>query len=125
MTAKSATLDAGAIALSALCLVHCLALPLFASTLPVLGTLAEAEWVHRLLVFLAAPIPIIAVVTDPKGRRLVEFAILAFLGIGMLLSAAFIEALHDHETAITVVGACILSVAHIRRWAFGHKPIEG
>lgn len=35
---SAALLDAGAVALSSLCLLHCLALPLLAAALPLFGT---------------------------------------------------------------------------------------
>ena len=37
MKRSSTLLDAGAIALSSLCLLHCLALPILAATLPLFG----------------------------------------------------------------------------------------
>ncbi len=122
MSSKSAAMDAGAITLSVLCLIHCLALPLLSATMPMMGVLAEAEWVHRLLVMLAAPMPLIAIIADERGPRWIEFTFLATLGLALLLAAAMIEALHDHETVITVTGACLLSIAHIRRWSRGHNP---
>ncbi|MEQ1489463.1 MAG: MerC domain-containing protein, partial [Terricaulis sp.] len=54
-------LDATGLGLSALCLVHCLALPVAALSLPLAGQLAEAEWVHWLMVGLAAPTSLAAV----------------------------------------------------------------
>lgn len=53
---SAALLDAGAVALSSLCLLHCLALPLLAAALPLFGTWAEAEWVHLLFVAIALPL---------------------------------------------------------------------
>ncbi len=110
-------LDATAIALSALCLIHCLALPLLSLSLPLLGTLAEAEWVHRVLVVLALPIPMISVLNDQGQEGRYEFAVLAVVALTLLLAAAFVEQLHDHETLLTVAGSSLLALAHIRRWA--------
>ena len=52
---SAALLDAGAVALSSLCLLHCLALPLLAAALPLFGVWAEAEWVHLVFVAIALP----------------------------------------------------------------------
>ncbi|WP_162953530.1 MerC family mercury resistance protein, partial [Pseudomonas aeruginosa] len=46
MRASASALDSSAIALSSLCLLHCLALPLLAAALPLLGRWEQAEWVH-------------------------------------------------------------------------------
>jgi hypothetical protein len=48
--------DASAVLLSALCLAHCLALPLLAAALPLFGVWAQAEWVHGLFVAIALPL---------------------------------------------------------------------
>ncbi|MEM7054169.1 MAG: MerC domain-containing protein, partial [Pseudomonadota bacterium] len=61
MNTKTAALDFSAISLSALCLIHCLALPLLAAGLPVIGVLSQAEWFHQLLVLLALPVTVLAI----------------------------------------------------------------
>ncbi len=43
MRATATLLDSSAIALSGLCLLHCLALPLLAATLPLLGAWSRAR----------------------------------------------------------------------------------
>jgi hypothetical protein len=121
MTTRSAVLDAGAITLSVLCLLHCLALPVLAVAMPVLGALAEAEWVHRLLVLIAMPVPLAAIAADKGRRGRVEFAALAVTGLAILLAAAFVEALQDSETLFTVAGAGLLAVAHAHRWRRRHS----
>jgi len=55
-SSQAALLDASAVALSSLCLLHCLALPLLAAALPLFGAWAEAEWVHAVFVAIALPI---------------------------------------------------------------------
>lgn len=112
----STTLDTSAIALSGLCLVHCLALPLMAAALPLAGVLAEAEWVHKVLVMTAIPISNFAMLRGRREGGGAVFIGLASFGLFLLTSAAFIEPLHDHETALTVSGALSLATAHIFRW---------
>ena len=109
-------LDISAIAVSGLCLVHCLSLPLLSVVLPMAGVFGEAEWLHQLFVLAALFITTIAIVqTRPvEGQR--EFAVIATIALAILLSAAFLEALHDFETILTVAGASLLALAHGLRW---------
>ncbi len=108
--------DAAAISLSGLCLIHCLVLPLLAAFVPVLGVYAEMEWVHKGLVIAAAPISLFALTrTEPGGGR-IGFGVLMALGLGLLVTGAFVEALHDYEVQLTVAGALTLSIAHLFRW---------
>lgn len=112
----SAAIDASAITLSSLCLIHCLALPLMAAFLPVAGVFAEAEWVHKAFVAAALPISGFAILRSWNRQGGALFATLAIAGLGLLVSAAFVESLHDHETALTVIGAGLLASAHTWRW---------
>ena len=126
--AALARLDAAAVSLSGLCVLHCLALPLAASALPALGLVAEAEWLHRAFVVLAVATTGWAIVdcTGRRGRRgrkvarrAARKALLvgaAVLGLALLVAGAFVEALRDHETALTVAGAGVLAGAHLARW---------
>ena len=115
-TMTSQVIDASAITLSGLCLIHCLALPIVAVALPLAGMLAEAEWVHRAFVLLAVPISCLAMVRSIAAPGGVSFAILALVGLTLLLAAAFLEPLHEVETLVTVAGALLLATAHIWRW---------
>jgi hypothetical protein len=65
--ALAKVLDASAVGLSALCLVHCLALPALALLLPVLGFWAQAEWVHVAFVLIAAPVAVLSFVDLPPA----------------------------------------------------------
>lgn len=111
------TLDGSAVGLSFLCLVHCLALPAIAAFLPLAGVLAEAEWVHRLLVLIALPITALAISRHGKTGVSFFFIAPALLGLSLLLAAAFVERLHDFETPMTTIGAILLAAAHAWRWA--------
>ncbi|MEM9054234.1 MAG: MerC domain-containing protein [Pseudomonadota bacterium] len=110
-------LDLSGIGLSALCLIHCLAMPLLAAALPVLAVFSEAEWLHRAFVLLAIPVAGVAAVTLRAGRDKVGILSLMVVALTLLIAGAFVEALHDHETTLTVAGAICLAAAHIWRWA--------
>ena len=115
-TRNSFALDASAISISGLCLLHCLALPLLSAFLPIAGTMAEAEWIHAGLVLLAVPITGFVIFRHLTSAGSATFPILATIGLTLLLTAAFVEPLHDFEVLLTVLGAITLATAHIERW---------
>lgn len=108
--------DASAITLSGLCLIHCLALPILAASLPIAGSLAENEWLHRGFVLLAVPLSFFAILRSDGLSNRALFTALAILGLALLVLGAFVEQLHDYEVHLTVAGAVLLSVAHLLRW---------
>ncbi len=114
-TATDSTLDASAAGLSFLCLVHCLVLPVIGAFLPLAGILAEAEWIHQVLVLTALPITAMAVMRHRTSKVGVSFILPAVLGLSLLLAAGFVESLHDFETPLTTMGAILLATAHIWR----------
>ncbi len=116
MTTQTSTLpDLAGISFSALCVIHCLALPLLAAFLPVLGVVAEMEVIHKGFVVFAALAALVGTVQAPARIRLV-FAGIAALGVATLFAGAFVEAFHDIEVQLTVLGAMTLAGAHILRW---------
>jgi len=110
-------MDASAISLSALCVVHCLALPVIVAVLPVGAAWLENEWVHRAFVLAALPVSGYAVYSSLAGPEGMGFSIAATLGLLLLFAAAFAEPLHDVETKVTVIGTLTLALAHLSRWA--------
>lgn len=114
MKRSSALLDAGAIALSGLCLLHCLALPLLAAMLPLMGVWAEAEWVHALFVAIAAPVTGFALWRAHRQHPLPVLAITgALAGLLLLLAGAVGWPSHEAETPMTVVGSLLLASTHV------------
>jgi len=113
MKRTSTLLDASAIALSSLCLLHCLALPLLAAALPLLGVWAEAEWVHVLFVIIAAPMTGFALWRGHRQQRLPASAVTsAVVGLLLLLAGAAGWPSHDSETPMTVAGSLLLAATH-------------
>lgn len=111
LTVKS---DSAATALSALCIVHCLALPILASALPFLSVVADAQWVHWLFAGLAIIISASVAVRDVTARKL-DFLVPAGLGIVFLMAGLMADQLGADETALTVVGGLLVAFAHLRR----------
>ncbi len=115
-TPGAAAIDGAAISLSGLCIIHCLALPLLAAILPIAGMWAEAEWVHKLFVVAALPLSGFAIARAFSSKGQTLFIALALTGLSLLVASAFVEALHDYETVLTVAGALMLAAAHGWRW---------
>lgn len=113
--------DAAAISLSGLCVLHCLGLPLVASFLPVISQAAEAEWIHKALVIAAGPLALAAFMLTRAGSTRLIFGALAGAGVAALIAGAFVHELHDYERHLTVAGALLLAGAHVFRWR-AHAP---
>lgn len=113
MTSVS-SVDRAAVGFSLACIVHCLALPVIAISLPILTWFAEAEWVHWLFAFftIASSIIIMAVAHNGRSRA---FFVPALIGIGLLLAALVSEPFGIDETLATVLGGLLIAAAHIYR----------
>ncbi len=113
-SSQAALLDASAVVLSSLCLLHCLALPLLAAALPLFGAWAEAEWVHLLFVAIAAPLTGFALWRAHRLQPLPTAAwMVATLGLVLLLAGALEWPSHDSETPVTVAGSLLLAATHV------------
>ena len=111
----TARLDLYAAGLSSLCLIHCLALPLLVTLLP-LAALAENELVHRVLVIAAIPVSLRVIWKTLPVDRNWPFVGAALSGLGLLLLGAFVEALSAYEEPVTVAGGTLLMAAHLWHW---------
>jgi hypothetical protein len=114
-------LDASAVGLSALCLVHCLALPALALLLPVLGLWAHAEWVHVVFVLVAAPVALLSFV-DLSARRTRSWplATAAIAGLALMIAGALEFPTAADERVLTVLGGLLLAGAHLANWRRRH-----
>ena len=110
-------LDQGALGVSLLCLVHCLALPLLIVALPVLGTLVPPQWwVHPLIFAVAAPLATVALVRGWRDHRDRRPGLLGAVGL-MLLGLGLLGAVTDAaEVGLTVAGGVVLGAAHLLNW---------
>jgi len=115
---KSKWLDIASMGLSGLCVVHCLALPFLVAALPFLGVFTQTEWVHQVLIAIAAPLTALAFWRARAWTR-PEIAALMIVGLLLLASAAFIARLQDYEVLISVSGATLLAGAHLMNYLGG------
>ena len=107
--------DAWAASLSGLCLLHCLAMPVLATVVPLAAAVSEAEWMHILFVCMAAPITLWVVRRAWLQQESRWFMAIAIVALGMMVSAVTVVP-HNLEEPFTVIGAGTLGVAHSWRW---------
>ncbi len=109
-------LDGAAIGLSALCAIHCLALPIALTMLPVIATMPLGdESFHKALLFLVIPLSAVGLTLGCKRHR--QWLVI-FWGVSGLLVMTF-AALFGHdlfgealEKVATMFGACLVAGSH-------------
>lgn len=124
MKTKSLNWDRIGIALSGICMVHCLALPIVVAFLPVLTLgLGHSHLFHALILILVIPTVILAL---RKAHR--QALVITLLGSGLLLIIAGLSSgsfWHNYflETILTVAGSIFLVSGHITNY-FTHSSCE-
>ena len=109
--ARSGAMDRVAIALSGLCLVHCLASAIFVAMLASAGGLLLDPIVHEIGLMLAIGLGIVTL-----GRGIVDHGFMmpsavGGLGLGVMSGSLMIE--HGaSSTLYTIVGVSILALGH-------------
>lgn len=117
MFALSRSLDGIAIALTGLCLVHCLVLPLALMLLPLLGAgvLAGTAF-HQAMVGLVLPTSAVALISGCRRHRRTLVFRLGGTGVGLLVVTAFVLEPAWGEIAGrigTTAGGLMLAAAHV------------
>jgi len=115
---KTKWLDITSMGLSGLCVVHCLALPFLVAALPFLNVFTRTEWVHQVLILVAAPLSGLAF-WRVRAWTKPDIAILMIAGVLLLAAAAFIPGLQGYEVLISVCGATSLAAAHLMNYLGG------
>ena len=114
MAKQSKWLDGAAVALSALCLLHCLALPLIVAGLPFLAQFAEGH-LHAQMLVIVLPLSIVALGLGYRHHESLQ--IVAGGGAGMLLLVIGATVAHGQlgltaDRVFTIAGALVLATAH-------------
>lgn len=110
-------LDKTAIGLSAICAIHCLALPVALALLPSLALLPVAdESFHLLLVWLVLPTSVVALALGCKRHQQWQVLAWGIAGLAVLVFAAALG--HDLlgenlEKWTTVAGASLVATGHV------------
>lgn len=114
MSKSGAWLDGAAVGLSALCLIHCLALPLVVAGLPFLAQFAEGH-LHKQMLVVVLPLSIIALGLGFRHHRNSRIVVTGIVGMALLTVGATVA--HEHwgllaDRTFTIFGALILAAAH-------------
>jgi hypothetical protein len=114
MSKSTNWLDGAAVGLSALCLVHCLALPLVVAGLPFLAQFAEGH-LHKQMLVVVLPLSIVALGLGFRHHRNSWIVTAGVIGMVLLTIGATIA--HENwglfaDRTFTIAGALILAAAH-------------
>lgn len=113
-------LDKAAVALSGLCLVHCLALPLVIALFPVFGfTVVDHGTFHQLILVVVVPTTVLALGVGYRRHRHLSVPLLGALGVAALVVAAFAVHAVSTETVergVTIAGGLLIAAAHIQNF---------
>ncbi|RIV85516.1 MerC domain-containing protein [Aurantiacibacter xanthus] len=109
--------DGVAISLSAVCVVHCLALPLIIALLPALSQwLHLPEAIHAWLLACAIPVSMLVLGKSAHRHRAARGTLLLGIAGLALMGGALMAPTETLETVITVSGAALLASAHVQNW---------
>lgn len=109
-------LDRIAISLSAICIVHCLAVPLVVAVLPIaaLGFGGESHF-HAVMLWLVVPISVVGLVMGYRIHDRVGIVALGVLGM-IVISIAAIRGHGQWSTSVEILvsifGSLLLTAAH-------------
>lgn len=107
-------LDGAAVALSALCLVHCLALPLVVVGVPFLAQYAETH-LHYQVLIVVVPLSVVALSLGYRRHRNRRVMFAGALGLILLIIGATVA--HTQlglaaDRIFTIAGSLVLAAAH-------------
>ena len=108
--------DQIAIALSAICLVHCLAVPVLVAVLPIAAvSFGDSQHFHGLMLWLVVPTSVVGFTLGFRLHRRAGLVATGAIGVLILWAAAVFG--HDAwsesiEVAVSVVGSLVLGGAH-------------
>jgi hypothetical protein len=111
---SSSLLDRAAIALSGLCVLHCLAMPFVLLALPFLGQLTEGHF-HLQMLVVVVPVSSIALGLGFWRHR--RISVMVAGGVGLLLLFVGGTWMHNEvgilaDRATTIAGSLLLASAH-------------
>lgn len=111
---RPSVFDGVAMLASALCLVHCLALPALILALPALAAyLALPEAFHEIALAVALPSSLVALVAGYRRHRQSRAALIVVPGLLLLVLGAFAAPSETTETVLTVIGALLVAGGHV------------
>ena len=113
-------LDAAAVLLSGICMLHCLALPLLLTVFPILNvSILSEEVFHFIMLVVILPISVVALTIGCRLHKDMWTMVLGAIGLGILT----VMAIGGHhlfgitgERLVTSLGGLILAFAHIQNY---------
>ena len=113
-------MDTAAVVLSGVCMLHCLALPIALTILPIVNvTLLDESTFHLIMMAVILPISVIALSIGCRQHKDRLTLILGSVGLVILTTTAIFG--HDllgltGERIVTSIGGLILAAAHIQNY---------
>jgi hypothetical protein len=108
--------DQVAIALSAICIVHCLAVPLLVAILPIAAiSIGEGQHFHGLMLWLVVPTSLVGFSLGYRLHRNAGIVLAGTAGVAVLAAAAVYGHTVWSETAevlVSLAGSLLLGGAH-------------
>ena len=125
MNLNSQLVDKFSIAISSLCVAHCLVFPILVVLIPSFATLGlGSETMHFWMIVTVIPSSIYALALGCKKHAKVSVFLIGALGLSSLLLAFVLGGNILGETgekALTVLGAAIIALAHVRNYKLCQK----
>lgn len=110
-------IESASISASALCLVHCLALPVLLFLVPgVLGAFFSSEAFHVAALGLVVPGALGSFILGYRKHRALGPALIGTLGVGLIVLAVVAFEDTSGETVLTVIGSVALVIGHTLNW---------
>ncbi len=112
---KNGKLDRFSILLSAICLVHCVSVPvlfLIGGYVTSVAFLTE-HLVHQILLLIALPLSLFSLFSGYRIHKNRKVGILGLLGLVFLILGVFFHESLAREISMTILGSCLLAMAHL------------
>ena len=117
--------DKTAISLSAICLAHCLLVPSFLVLLSgYLSISYDNELIHYVILFLASPVSIYALITGVRNHRTYQYLAMGFVGLFFLIFAVTLGVQiwgELGEKGLTAIGASLVALSHFKNYRLCRK----
>ena len=111
-----------AVGASALCLIHCIGLPLLLAALPVLSSLLPIpESFHVWILAFAAPSSALALFAGRRHHRRAYPLMMGATGLILLAPGALLLLGGRWEAPVTIIGSLCLACAHVANWRLRHS----
>jgi hypothetical protein len=117
--ARHRRLDAFGLAISAICLVHCLALPLLAVLVPAFAIGFDVDGDHTfhwVLFGLAVPISTLALWRGAARSANYRWLQVGTIGLAVMLIGVLHVLGDDSEVPVTALGVTLLAIAHVKNF---------